>query len=1337
MKKRLLSILLAACLLAGLLPTVALAEGTEARSTGYTVLSGPEGSGNLVDGDPETTWCMTLEEGSNPNVIFQTPQPLTITGYSITTGIDNAENPGRNPVGWRLYGSNDYSTDPLAGYSWMLLDEVSNDQVLEDKNTQKYDFLFSEMPTTSYKYYWLQVFGAKSGNTFQIGEFAVWRCEHEWEATGTVPPTEDEGSCIIYTCTKCGYQESRPDLDNSLVLELTDTNGGGWDKAQLNIHRDGEYWKSVTMESRGTTDVSQTETVVLPYSEDICYSFYWQKGKDDYHNELTIQAPKQNTKYFYSLWRYNDGDLMVRFNAGDYSGVDAAIASVPEDFSIYTEDSVKAVRDAISAVNWNLPSGRQDEIDAMAKAINDAIEALERNSQSVINMTEAKDDLYITETGYRWGANGTETPYADVYHLGGSSARHVIVESGNHEIMLYELHLRYSVEANFSPFIIKKGASVELTLLGKNEILNNGNNIVAGLNVAEGASLEITEQSTGSLTASAKYRGAGIGGNQGEGTGSITINGGTIKASSQTGASIGGGNSCTDASVIINGGTITAISSSGAGIGGGKGCTGKSDITINGGNITATSKDGAGIGGGMNNGGEITITINGGTINAKCQGSYAAGIGGGNGSPSKLTITIDGGSVEATGKYGAGIGTSYDCKTTPVIKINGGNVKAVSQDGAGIGTGFNIYSTINSSDIIISGGTISAQSENGAGIGSGMNANKTSISTKITISGGIISAKSTEGSGIGTGGNSREIVNTSEITISGGTISAQSKKGTGIGTGQDNYSTSKFSTGTDGNAVIFASAIKDRTGSDSWSGIIFDASDDGILYGNSVEPIEDFDIGSEKTLTIEEGQSLIIAEGVTMTSEGIINNSGKIYVDGTFTGTADNVYYPITLVDAAAAGDTSVNKDKIYGKVGGTITLDAIPQEGKVFAGWSILPSVSISNNSFEMPNKALKVSVQWNDIAAPEILGIENGKTYCLAQTVTVSDNDAVERVTVNGIAVTLDENNQFILSPSEDEQTIVAYDKAENSVKMTVTVNDRHKGGEATCTSKAICKYCSKPYGEVNQHTLTDVPEVPATYEKEGMLAHQHCSVCNKNFINGVEKTDAELTIPKLTRPSSGGSSGGSSSGSYTPPVNADVDDSSLNNAAQTVGKAIISGNAKLQPVGGYTMDDIVKLQKEGKLNLSIEKKAGYASVTDKNLIDNAIANAGGGTNVVYFEISVTLTRSDTGATVAIVSDTEKALTITLDLSADLQKAAKEGKYICVVRVHNGKVDFLDGKLNADKTKITVSSSKFSTYAVVAMEKKVSADTSDSGIMLYGVMALLSLTGGAWVVNKKRKRN
>ena len=32
-------------------------------------------------------------------------------------------------------------------------------------------------------------------------------------------------------------------------------------------------------------------------------------------------------------------------------------------------------------------------------------------------------------------------------------------------------------------------------------------------------------------------------------------------------------------------------------------------------------------------------------------------------------------------------------------------------------------------------------------------------------------------------------------------------------------------------------------------------------------------------------------------------------------------------------------------------------------------------------------------------------------------------------------------------------------------------------------------------------------------------------------------------------------------------------------------------------------------------------------------------------------------------------------------------------------------------------------------------SAKTADIGVMIYGMTALLSLAGGAWVVNKKRK--
>ena len=80
-----------------------------------------------------------------------------------------------------------------------------------------------------------------------------------------------------------------------------------------------------------------------------------------------------------------------------------------------------------------------------------------------------------------------------------------------------------------------------------------------------------------------------------------------------------------------------------------------------------------------------------------------------------------------------------------------------------------------------------------------------------------------------------------------------------------------------------------------------------------------------------------------------------------------------------------------------------------------------------------------------PVIGGIENGKTYCAAQTVTITEK-YVDTVTVNGTEVTLDENNSFTLAPADGEQKIVVTDKAGNTAEVTVTVNDGHTFGEWT---------------------------------------------------------------------------------------------------------------------------------------------------------------------------------------------------------------------------------------------------------------------------------------------------
>ena len=167
-------------------------------------------------------------------------------------------------------------------------------------------------------------------------------------------------------------------------------------------------------------------------------------------------------------------------------------------------------------------------------------------------------------------------------------------------------------------------------------------------------------------------------------------------------------------------------------------------------------------------------------------------------------------------------------------------------------------------------------------------------------------------------------------------------------------------------------------------------------------------------------------------------------------------------------------------------------------------------------------------DGTSPVIKGIENGKTYCEAQTVTINEK-YVDTVTVNGTAVTLNENGGFALAPANGGQRIVVTDKAGNTAEMTVTVNDGHtygdwvsngdgthtrrctvdgctgsetkdcSGGTATCTEKAKCSVCGAGYGDLNpahHANLVNVPAKAATTSAEGNIEYWHCGGCGKYY-------------------------------------------------------------------------------------------------------------------------------------------------------------------------------------------------------------------------------------------------
>ena len=188
-------------------------------------------------------------------------------------------------------------------------------------------------------------------------------------------------------------------------------------------------------------------------------------------------------------------------------------------------------------------------------------------------------------------------------------------------------------------------------------------------------------------------------------------------------------------------------------------------------------------------------------------------------------------------------------------------------------------------------------------------------------------------------------------------------------------------------------------------------------------------------------------------------------------------------------------------------------------------------------------------DGTSPVITGIEDGKIYCEAQTVTV-DEKYVNTITVNGTEVTLDEKNSFTLSPADGGQKIIVTDKAGNTAEMTVTVNDGHtfgewtsngdgthtrkctvdgcngletkdcSGGKATCKDKAVCDVCGKAYGEPDPNNHTDLKHISAkaaTEDAEGNTEYWYCGGCDKYYSDKdgtKEITKADTVTAKLPK-------------------------------------------------------------------------------------------------------------------------------------------------------------------------------------------------------------------------------
>ena len=281
-KSRRLSLLMLMLLTLLFVPTRMVAQTDYDTSVKFTAIEGnPVGHGiamtynNLFDGKKTrgnfSMWCCGFINGSSSAyVIFEASKAGVPVGYTITTGEDNASFNGRNPLSWKLYGNNTGEDS-----NWTLIQEVSNDEKLEDKNYASYDFKCEG--STYYKYFKWEITAIHKGNFLQVGEFELklkTTCSHKnadgSSALGKAIETI-EATCVEhgYTTHKCSICHSIVKVDNNDELKKHTLTYVQKKDATCTATGKKEYWQcsvcnKLFSDANATTEITDAASLDIP-----------------------------------------------------------------------------------------------------------------------------------------------------------------------------------------------------------------------------------------------------------------------------------------------------------------------------------------------------------------------------------------------------------------------------------------------------------------------------------------------------------------------------------------------------------------------------------------------------------------------------------------------------------------------------------------------------------------------------------------------------------------------------------------------------------------------------------------------------------------------------------------------------------------------------------------------------------------------------------------------------------------------------------------------------------------------------------------------------------------
>ena len=430
-----------------------------------------------------------------------------------------------------------------------------------------------------------------------------------------------------------------------------------------------------------------------------------------------------------------------------------------------------------------------------------------------------------------------------------------------------------------------------------------------------------------------------------------------------------------------------------------------------------------------------------------------------------------------------------------------------------------------------------------------------------------------------------------------------------------------------------------------------------VLPTDATDPTITWTSSDETVATVDENGKVTAKTAGTATIKAVSNADDTIF--GSCEVTVEKNTYAITVKSNNDAYGTA-SADVKEAAEGTKVTLTAVPKTGYKFVEWKS-DDVTITDSTFTMPAKEVEITAVFEEKAPDEFditvakttngtVTVKGGKTASVKDetidlVITPDKGYEVDTVKVNGEAIT---GTSFTM-PEKDVTIEVTFKKSTYTVTVDAAANGTVTADKATAQ-------------------MGDTVTVTATPDKDYELSQitvNGTAITGNTFTMPAENVTVAAEFKKI----------GSADAEVVAPEGVSV---SFAGSKEDILKAVFGDDYAALVEAGYKLDVVMTVKNESAV-----------SADDKALVEGALSSD----MHVGLIIDVSLVMTKDGVS-TVVSNSSKPVSFAIGVPDSI---IADGRTYSVIRVHNGAAENIGGTYDAANKTITVTSDKYSTYAVV----------------------------------------